>query len=54
MPIKETSFTKKKKTWKRRIPILHGKDIPIPHPIETPKEKNFNMKRETPIHVKSH
>ena len=30
------------------------KDIPIPHPTETPKEKNFNMKRETPIHVNSH
>ena len=41
MLIKETSFTKKKKTWKRRIPI------------ETPKEKNFNMKRD-PIHVNSH
>ena len=30
------------------------KDIPIPHPTETPKEKNFDMKRETPIHVNSH
>ena len=30
------------------------KDIPIPHRIETPKEKNFNMKRETLIHVNSH
>ena len=29
------------------------KDIPIPHPIETQKEKNFNMKRETPIQINS-
>ena len=42
----------KKKTLKRRIPTLHVKDIP--HPTETPKEKNFDMKRETPIHVNSH
>ena len=32
----------------------HSKDIPIPHPTETPNEKNFNMKRETTIQVNSH
>jgi hypothetical protein len=47
----EFKTRQKRKTLKRRIPILHGKDIP--HPKETPKEKNFDMKRKTPIHVNS-
>ena len=48
----EFKTRQKKKTLKRRIPILHGKDIP--HPKETPKEKNFDTKRKTPIHVIHH
>ncbi|KAM4109649.1 hypothetical protein ACB094_03G135200 [Castanea mollissima] len=32
---------KKKKTWKRRIPILHGKGYSNPTPNRNPKRKEF-------------
>ena len=45
---------KRRKLGREEYQYSMEKDIPIPHPTETPKEKNFDMKRETPIHVSSH